>query len=653
MKKQAYKIESGGKDVLVISFKLKQIIKINEASNMEQPNTRRKNRTRIKILTDGNNSDRTLLPNFEAINFKNILTTDAQNLQDYLVISNANHQRNVKVTAKEILYNFMPLLVSYGVGGIATLAYIGASQNAATNKIDYYLNPIGAVVLNGFVNGYFFHAVVSTLWNGIFQRNPRGIRKAIANLHDYAPGVLATITRGMYATGRFLFILGPAFLSAYPLYALDKTESDDPEFIADLVLLSTTMLQYKGVEAIINRAIPTLTYPIKAAYRRYNKKAKNIHEARNILNLSKEAHRSTLISAHKKLLELAQTDQESLADIYTMLENENPSLEETAQLLYKVCQLANTADDMPPTKLRTLVQILSLIITTASLPGYFLKTKVEAAKFLNVQGAAEWIAGSAIYFVSAALSYDVAWDVFGNLYDLTANACHGIKKCWDDSTSVFDFAKRAWQGKSKMASWASLIRFPFAIQQNPKLMLSTLGLLYVLSYWSTSTSNYLNEQQLGAKISQHLVIPTIIAVIAFNAYPVDKVLASIQQFFTRLVGIPQHQSQIRLEQFILNQIQLLDTLKGIKFSQIIRDIAENTDLNDQEKEKLFLNIFGNKTPVEVFEKHNIENFQGIIPLLTKEEQKLSKHRSSFFANKNYDEEAYPINLSYRSPGFAT
>jgi hypothetical protein len=612
--------------------------------------TEQKNKGKRNI-TDENNSDRiTLLLNFENIDFENIITNTTQNLQDYLVIANANHQQNIKVTAKEILYNFIPLLVSYGVGGIATLAYIGASQNAATNKIDYYLNPIGAVVLNGFVNGYFFNAVVATLWNGIFQRNPRRIREAIANLHDYAPGIRAAITREMYAIGRFLCISVPAFLSAYPLYALDKTESDDPEFIADLVLLSTTMLQYKGVEAIIDRAIPTLTYPIKAAYRRYNKDAQAIHEARKILDLAKEAHRSTLISAHKKLLELAQTDQESLADIYTMLENENPSLEETAQLLYKVCQLANLADDIPPTKLRTLVQIISLIITTASLPGYFLKTKVEAAKFLNVQGAAEWIAGSAIYFVSAALSYDVAWDVFGNLYDLTANACHGIKKCWDDSTSIFDFAKRAWQGKSKMASWASLVRFPLAIQQNPKLILSTLGLLYVLSYWSTSTSNYLNEQQLGAQISQHLAIPTIVAVIAFNAYPVDKVLASIQRFFTRLVGIPQHQSQIRAEQFIQNQIQFIDALKGIKFLQILRDIAENRDLNDQEKEVLFLNFFGQKTPADVFKNSNneLENFQKIIPgLIDKGLNKLSKHHFSFFAKKNYDRERYPINLSYR------
>lgn len=557
-------------------------------------------------------------------------------LDDYLLVTNYNHQESIKVTCKEIGISFFPLIASYGIGAIAPLAFIRITQTAAKdNLLYYYLNPIGAVVLNTLVNGYFFYLVVSPLFIEAFKTIPGNINTALCKLQNLNPNLCAKFLRGIKELGLKALIMLPAFFSAYPFYALDKSESDDPEWIADLILASALMLQYKGVETIVYKLSPMLFAFFKKGYLKCNDAALKDHETATIIARLKKAHREVLERSLVEINKLMQkSKREKLDPLVQLLEKDNPSINESAWLLFKLCELTPKEIFQASSSGRKIIQGISLIITAASLPGYFLKTKVEAAKYADFDDPVnEWFLGAAIFLTYAALSFDISWDVFGNLYNLTAYAANGIKTSWRKSTGIFDFVNKAWQGKTSMASWHRLIQFPLPIQQNPRIMLSMLGLLYTLSYWSTQTSTYLNEEQLGEKISYYLEAATIIAAMVFNAFPADKVLGSSQCFLTRLLGTKRSKEEIRLQTFLQNQIKLVNDIDDDKFLMVLNSFVEKKSLVEEHQDLLLEQFFGNKTSSEIFDDHEYAKkpLTTIVKELVKTGVEKASEKASFIA----------------------
>lgn len=576
-----------------------------------------------------------------------LVTKKLPTLSHYAEVTNHNHKQSIEVSIKEILFNLLPKLTSYGVGAVATLGYIGVSQNAAQgNIVNYYMNPIGSVALNCMVNGYFFDLVLSSGWNAFFTRLPPEIQKAMADLKNLTPGARAKILRGATSLGIFLLILGPAVLSAYPAYVLDKTESHDSEFTADVVIASTTGLQFKGVEALFYQAIPTLIAPIGWAYRKLTPEAMVDYKIKNTISAFKAAHKAGLGSAHRRILGFIQTkNREALKEIYPLLMKKNPTKEESMELLLKLLNFAQEDEYQSSPIIRTIVQIVSLILTTASLPGFFLKTKEAAADYANLHEAyQEWLLGSAIFLVSVALSFAVGWDAGGDLYDIFSYTVNGIKESWRNSTSAFDFVKKAWKNKFNLSSWHNLIKLPLSVQQNPRIMLTLIGFLYTLSYWSTQASVYLNEETLGKEKSKFLELPTVISVMIFNSFPVDKVLGSAQQFLMRIFGGSQSKEEIKLQDFIANQRKIIDDIDDAKFLEIVHDIKNTGEVYENEKEvdpkvesKLFT-FFGKKTPKEIFgEEHKYKNrtFSHIVKHM--KDKEIHKLSNGFFSNRSVRE----------------
>ena len=568
-------------------------------------------------------------------------------LSQYIEVINDNHRQGIAITLLEVLKTIPPTAISYWIGILATLGYLKVSQEAAQgNIVNYYLNPAGAVVLNALVNGYFFNLVISAKWNSLLTRKPDEVQVAIDELKNLSPGLIAKILRGLGQTATFMLILFPSLLSAYPFYILSKSVSRDPELTADIVLLSATMLQYNGVEAMVFKWGPALFYPIKALYRQFNSTAMDNHKIRTTISLLKNAHKGALESARRKILQLVQTrDDHALNDIYALLTKKNPNKNESIKLLMELLKFAQTKEYQASPVGRVFFQIISLVLTVASLPGYFLVTKEGAADFAKLNDAfQEWLLGSAIFLISIALSLDIGWVVGGDLYDLMAYAANGIKEAWRASTGVFDFMKKAWQHKSNLGSWYNLVKLPLSIQQNLKIMLSLLGFIYALSYWSTQTSTFLNEEKLGKEVSKYLELATVISVMLFNCFPVDKVLGSAQRFWARIIGTERSKQEIELEQLLQNQTDMVGEINDFKFLSILNDIVTSDKLEEAEVESVLTTFFGNKDPKLIFGEHKYSErkFSQIVPkLLDKKIHDLSI--VGFFSSRPHDQQSLLFN----------
>src|SRR5262249_32101530 len=148
-----------------------------------------------------------------------------------------------------------------------------------------------------------------------------------------------------------------------------------------------------------------------------------------------------------------------------------------------------------------------------------------------------------------------------------------------------------------------------------------ISFFYAFSYWSTQVSTYLNEKILG-KNSVYFDVETIVAVMLFNAFPVDKVLGSGQRFLTRLFGSEKSCHQIKLEQFLETQNQIVDSIEDFKFLDMLDEIIESGALSSEETENFFKAFFGNKTPKDIFgEDHAYgkRRYDEIIPRMVDED----------------------------------
>lgn len=581
-------------------------------------------------------------------------------LRDYLVVVQHHHKKPIKLTACQIIKNLTPVLISYTIGGIATYSYIGAAQNAAgDNKFNCYMNVLSSVILNWFVNGYFPNEVISEVWQAFFTNLPNSVKLSLYNLQNKNPSSTAKILRGLKNTLLFLVILAPSFLSAYPFYVLDKTESDDPEFISNLILISATLLLFKGVEAFLFKAIPAIYKPIANGFNYcFNKKKYNFTILLNDIAKLKSSHKEVLENAHQHFLSLLQTGREKdLNKIYSVLQTEKPSLQSSLELLLLICQLGISADKNTTNQtILKIVQLLSLVMTTASLPGYFLKTEVSAAEFFNIQDPkAEFLLGASIYFITVALSYDVSWEVFGKLHETFVYAKNGIKTNWQNSTSAFEFLKNIVTGIPYKKSWHTIIRLPLAIQQSPQFMLPLFSFFLLIAHWSVNISHYLNEQQLGSTIASWLFLPTELAVLAFNLYPIHPVAESAQQTYVKTCGNEKLQTQLQLEECIKRFFAELKGIDDINFMKLL-NIISNLPLDQDVKEGILKTLLGGRAQEVLGDKHQLAqqdlchmtNF--LNEKLEHESFKLSSSRFSLFKTKNEipinQEELYKTFKSY-------
>jgi hypothetical protein len=542
----------------------------------------------------------------------------------YVVLTHDNHRQPIPVTVLEVIKSIPPVTTSYVTGAIAAIAFIGVSQKAAKgDPVNYYLNPTGAVLLNFLVSGFFFNLPVSSKWDALVNRKMPQVNEAFQELQNLTSGLCAKLGRGLKQLGLFSLILLLAFFGAYPSYALDIQESNDPEFIANAILLTTTMLQYNGVEALLFKHIQMLIVnPLKRIYHKLNDNALRNHQIETTISLLKANHKEAWESVHQKVLGMIAKNHKDLEDsIYPLLTKEAPTQRDSIALLIKLLQLAKSTKYQASPAARLTFQIASLAMTIASLPGYFLLTKESAAEYAALNYPAlindafkEWLLGSAIFLISSALSLDVGWVVGSDLYDKVATIAHGIKKSWSQSQGIWDFIKTAWQQKGNLASWYKLTKFPLSIQQSPSIMVPLMGFFYVLSYWSTQTSTFLNEEKLGKDASQYLEIATVISVMLFNSFPVLPVLGSAQRFLMRLLGPFERKREIQLECFIQRQIAIINEIDDHKFLSILHDIVEFGKRHPDDVEYCLTTFFGNKTPATIFpeEEYKEKKFGEII-----------------------------------------
>lgn len=567
--------------------------------------------------------------------------------KSYLRVMNHLQKKEIKVTKAEVAKAVAPLMIAYGVGGTATLAYIEPSQTAAgNNTVNKYLNPTGAMVMNSIVNGYFFHLVISAPWENLITRTPSEVSQAMYSLQNQNPKLWARIARGIKEVGIGAIIMACAIFSAYPSYALDKSESEHPEWLSDIILFSNSMLLYQGVKSLVLRA-PLLFSPFKSYYRKHNEIARNNYNTLTTLKALKNAHLTALDEAIDEVNKLQQTGKyDQLRPLYNLLDKKDPSLADTVELFFVICDLAKTNPSLPPSILQKVTQYISLVVTGLALLSLFLMTKTEAAKFAHLENpAAEWSLGAAIFFATAALSLEVSWEVSGSLYDIAAYAVNGVKATWNESTSMGEFLTSAWRGKASMASWHKIFRLPLSMQQNPKLMLVSLSLLYTLSYWSTQTSTRLNEEQLGEATARYFEALTIISTMTFNSFPVDKVFSSIQRFGSRIFGTERETQDIQLIRLLENQKSFALDIDEKQFLSLLKAFCDNPLLDETLQEEILIKFLGNKTAEAIFGEQHEYAKSDLRELVRKLSEKNNDNLTTlgfFQPRKQREEEGTPL-----------
>ncbi len=561
---------------------------------------------------------------------QHFFSSDLSTFQNYAILTRQNHQQPVKVTWNEVAKSFFPVCTSYGIGAAASESYIGAAQKAARDVVSYYLNPTVAVILNAMGHGYFFNLVISPKWEEaitqLFGLRSKEEENAILDLQNLAPGYLAKAGRGLKNLLLSTAVFATAFVSAYPSFALSENVSGDSHPIALMVLLCATMLQYNGIESFLYKYMQALFYdPFHYLYRKINNEAMNNYKIQQTLMALKDAHKAGLISAQSEILTMLQSDQQGqLDEIYSLLVNENPSRIEAIELLLKVLSLAKNNAHQPSAIGCRMTQLISLVFAIVSCIGWGAITLESfsdyAEKHLNITETTELVLASIIIVISDALPLDVAWIVGKDIYDLISNAAHVIKEAYAATPSILDFLKKAWSNKGDAASWHALLQSSLAIQQNPRTMIGVTTFLFALSFWSTQTSTYLNEQCLP-KISKQIELITIIAIMLFNTFPVPIIIASVQRFLKRLFGDDLSLKQIQLLQFIENQLKTIDEIDNSKFLTLLNEMIESTN-EHQATEAFFTTFFGNKTPSDIFEaqsNYGTKQYNEIIPCMVNQD----------------------------------
>lgn len=577
----------------------------------------------------------------------------------YLAVTQYNHQKKVNITPTEIAKYAPATLFSYIVGTIAALSYIKPSQDAADNQFEYYANPIGAMTLNAIVNGYFLNIVscdvVDFLEDILNPSKSREVQGSLDQLKNLSPGLWSMLGRGAKKAIIIALISIPAIASAVPFYILDN----GARWRSTMVLIAATLLQYKGVEGLIlDGVLPILKWPYQALYRRYNAEAMKTHKIITTISLFKMAHLEAFSSAMQEILKHIQTNNEvALAQIYPLLMKEAPTKLDTLLLLTNILKLAKSDEYQPSPIGRTIVQIISLIMTTASLPGYYFETVDGIGADTPLEGFWKWTISTGIFGVSVALSLVVGWLVGGDLYNLVGYALNGAKNSWRESTSTFNFLYKGLKGTADFTKWFLLgmgtidlaglhkfVRFPLSIIQNPR-MLNLMAPFFIESYWSTQTSTYLNEKHL-ADLSKYLFLMTVISVILFNTFPLDKVLGSGQRVAMRSFGSEKSKKEIKLEQFLQDQIAFIQEITGTEFLNLLDDIMKTLRTTPTDREEFIKLFLGNKTPEEIFgrgHKYGKRQYSEIITCLSdKSIEQLSQ--VGFFSQRRDRQTSTSINL---------
>jgi hypothetical protein len=578
-------------------------------------------------------------------------TEDNSSLSNYLKVTQDNYEEPITIELGEIVKNIFPVFLCYGIGAFAAYGYKGvAVKAAADNPVDKILNPIGAVLLNFFVNGYFFHLVVASPWDALCNPKPKEVTKALNDLKNRMPGFKGKFLRGLKELVIFSVILGLTSLAAYPMYVLDKIGGDS-EIMALMQLVAWTLLQYKGTEVLLFKIIPAVVIsPLRKMYYRLSSDAMNKFEIRTDIEILKNAHKEALEFARQEVLRLIQTKNDAvLKQFYILLDTKNPTKQKSMKLLVELLKLVKIEEFHSISIMREIVQFISLVISIVSLPGNFIATKDSVADSIELDDAVkEWLLGSAVFLITVGLTFDVAWIVGGDLYDVAANVYEGIKRAWNQSTSTYLFLKKAWDNKFNFASWHNIIKFPLPMQQNPFSILSTTGILYVLSYWSTQATTYLNDLTLGREKSKYIEILSIIAVMLFNSFPVDKVLGGFQQFLVKCLGAKGNKMEIKLNQFIQNQCHIIDEMDSHKFLNLLNDLAHRSTLKEGDAESLLRIFFGNKTSQQLFDKkHSYAKESSFSKIITQLTTKISDSKLILFPSKKNSE--HPPLLSSSSP----
>jgi hypothetical protein len=566
-----------------------------------------------------------------------------QLLEDYVSVVNHYHKKTGHFDVKGLVQDGIVVAVSYAIGGVCGWSFVDTAQKAAGDeKFSLIMNTTGAFSLNTLLYGYFGFLSLSSATEWALDRlnlspsAPQEIKEALCRLQNLDPSKSAE--RSWKSVGKLSAFVLPAGIAAIPYYVIAKS---DPVPIRVGVLLGNTLINLSGVNSLYTYAKSRIDSSIQKSNNRKSRKALERYEINKAINKLKEAHISTFENALEKFLTLTQAGSKDtdLNKIYDLLYKPDPSKWDSLALILKICDFAPENTYQPSAKGRKAAMWTGFLPTILSQPGYILNTKVSVADafraFNVIIPALDWSLGLGVYAPSLALSLFVSKEVSETLYTMTAYGAHGIKtavsSAWqEDYKGMSDFMSRTWK---KLSTPAQIIKLPLAFQQNPKAMMMLFGGFCVLSFWSTQTSTYLNEQQLkihfgevwGNYLSLGLKAPTISSAMMFNAFPIPSILSSLQRLLTKWCGGESQKMEIWLEAFLKNYIELLkDVVDEDQFLNTLGIISNRLSGDPADQEIQLKKLFGNKDPGEIFgpeHEYAKKSFTEIIPILQGESAK--------------------------------
>lgn len=580
---------------------------------------------------------------------------DSNNLtfHDYIRISLANHCRDINVTWREVLVDSGPFLMSWILGYLAALVYVGYAGEEAESLREYYLYIFGAVVLNTLVNYFFQFETIAPPVQACFEQNTPEEEDALIRLEGRSTNFWAKtgniLWRGFLESATF----AGAALAAYPMFAADVKKKEHALWLSLVIFGSTTILQKKGVEElVIKKILPQMWSGISWIYRKHSRSAQLNYQKEQDIHALRSAHIEALKTSYEGFfLAKLQTDKrEELRALINLSNKIEPQFKDTNEYIVRLL-LSAPKDSVQFSQFwRYFTQTVGLLCVGGSMPAWQKVTVESIAEYKNIPSDSKeaWEIGSAVFAVSAALTIWVAIEMFGTTYDVVAYALNGIRKAWQ-TKSFSEFVKDAWNNKFNMASWYEILRLSRSIQQNPRTLLSVITFLYILSYFSTQSSTNLNYDELGRMAGDILKLPTIIAIISFNIFPIPVILERIQRFLTRLFGKRENIEEIKIERFYEDQIKLANSMTDEKFLELLRSFGWNGQSDpDQLEEKLKV-FCGNKTAKEIFgENHELAILplrQVVQSLESPEKTEITKAVTDFFRSfRRRDQEGTPLRV---------
>jgi hypothetical protein len=157
--------------------------------------------------------------------------------------------------------------------------------------------------------------------------------------------------------------------------------------------------------------------------------------------------------------------------------------------------------------------------------------------------------------------------------------------------------------------------------QNQKMVLSTLIILLVLSFYSTQATTTLNQEQmidfvnhthsytpsdhfdptqLGTQIGWGLYTPAVISTMAFNASAVPPILGRAQRFKTLLWGSVEEKNQLLLQLFCEDTIGKTKQMDEGAFIHFLQDLKTDTEMPKKALKEVYQLLLGVKKPQELF-----------------------------------------------------